>query len=62
MAEIISQNSDLELKDFHKLPAKTQAKNTIKRATSWGIKNLENWCYKLKMKNDFNCVTPVELN
>ncbi|CAH3185647.1 unnamed protein product, partial [Porites lobata] len=33
-----------------------------KRATSWGIKKFEKWCDKRKLKVDFNCVRPVELN
>ncbi|CAH3186344.1 unnamed protein product [Porites lobata] len=61
MEEISSQNSDLGLEDLDKLEAKGQAENT-KRATSWGIKKFEKWCYKRKLKVDFNCVTPVELN
>ena len=61
MEEISSQNSDLGLEDLDKLEAKGQAENT-KRATSWGIKKFEKWCDKRKLKVDFNCVTPVELN
>ena len=61
MEEISSQNSDLGLEDLDKLEAKGQAENT-KRATSWGIKKFEKWCNKRKLKVDFNCVTPVELN
>ena len=61
MEEISSQNSDLGLEDLEKLEAKGQAENT-KRATSWGIKKFEKWCDKRKLKVDFNCVTPVELN
>ena len=60
MEEISSQNSDLGLEDLDKL-TKGQAENT-KRATSWGIKKFEKWCDKRKLKVDFNCVTPVELN
>ena len=59
--EISSQNSDLGLEDLDKLEAKGQAENT-KRATSWGIKKFEKWCDKRKLKVDFNCVKPVELN
>ena len=61
MEEISSQNSDLGLEDLDKLEAKGQAENT-KRATSWGIKKFEKWCDKRRLKVDFNCVTPVELN
>ena len=61
MEEISSQNSDLGLEDLDKLEAKGQAENT-KRATSWRIKKFEKWCDKRKLKVDFNCVTPVELN
>ena len=61
MEEISSQNSDLGLEDLDKLEAKGQAENT-KGATSWGIKKFEKWCDKQKLKVDFNCVTPVELN
>ena len=61
MDEISSQNSDLGLEDLDKLEAKGQAENT-KRATSWGIKKFEKWCDKRKLKVDFNCVTPIELN
>ena len=61
MEEIGSQNSDLGLEYLDKLEAKGQAVNT-KRATSWGIKKFEKWCDKRKLKVDFNCVTPVELN
>ena len=61
MEEISSQNSDLGQEDLDKLEAKCQAENT-KRATSWGIKKFEKWCDKRKLKVDFNCVTPVELN
>ena len=57
--EISGQNSDLGLEDLDKLEG--QAENT-KRATSWGIKKFEKWCDKRKLKVDFNCVTPVELN
>ena len=49
------------LEDLDKLEAKGQAENT-KRATSWGIKKFKKWCDKRKLKVDFNCVTPVELN
>ena len=59
--EISSQNSDLGLEDLEKLEAKGQAENT-KRATSCGIKKFEKWCDERKLKVDFNCVTPVELN
>jgi len=41
MAEIGSQNSDLELDDLEILEAKTQAENT-KRATLGGIKKSRN--------------------
>ena len=51
----------LRLEGLDKLEAKGQAENT-KRATSWGIKKFEKWCDKRKLKVDFNCVTPVELN
>jgi len=61
MEEITSQNSDLGLEDLDRLGAKGQAENT-KRSTSWGIKKFEKWCDKRKLKVDFNCVTPVELN
>ena len=61
MEEINSQNSDLGLQDLDKLEAKAQAENT-KRATNWGIKKFEKWCDKRKLKVDFNCVTPAELN
>ena len=61
MEEISSQNSDLGLEDLDKLEAKSQEENT-KRATSWGIQKFEKWCDKRKLKVDFNCVTPVELN
>jgi len=61
MEEISSQNSDLGLEDLDKLEAKGQAENT-NRATSCGIKIFEKWCDKRKLKVDFNCVTPVELN
>ena len=61
MEEISSQNSDLGLEDLDKLEAKGRAENT-KRATSWRIKKFEKWCDKRKLKVDFNCVTPVELN
>ena len=53
MEEISSQNSDLGLEDLDKLEAKVQAENT-KRTISW--------CDNRKLKVDFNCVTPVELN
>ena len=61
MEEINSQDSDLGLQDLDKLEAKAQAENT-KRATNWGIKKFEKWCDKRKLKVDFNCVTPAELN
>ena len=61
MEEIRSQNSDLGLEDLDKLEAKGQVEDT-KRATSWGIKKFEKRCDKRKLKVDFNCVTPVELN
>ena len=61
MEEISSRNSHLGPEDLDKLQAKGQAENT-KRATSWGIKKFEKWCDKRKLKVDFNCVTPVELN
>ena len=61
MVEISSQNSDLELEYLDKLEAKGQAENT-KTVTSWGIKKMEKWCDKQKLKVDFNCVTAVELN
>ena len=61
MEKISSQNSDLGQEDLDKLEAKGQAENT-KRATSWGIKKFEKWFDKRKLKVDFNCVTPVELN
>ena len=61
MEEINSQNSDLGLEDLDKLEAKGQAENT-KRATFVGDKKFEKWCDKRKLKVDFNCVTPVELN
>ena len=51
MEEISSQNSDLGLEDLDKLEVKGQ-----------GIKKFEKWCDKRKLKVDFNCVTPVELN
>ena len=59
--EINSQNSNLGLEDLDKLEAKGQAENT-KRATLWVIKKIEKWCDKRKLKVDFNCATPVELN
>ena len=61
MEEISSQNSDLGLEDLDKLEAKGQAENT-KRATSWEIKKFEKWCNKRKLKVEFDCATPVELN
>jgi len=44
-----------------KLEAKAQLEN-MKKATSRGIKKFKKWCNKRKLKVDFNCVTPVELN
>ena len=49
------------LEDLDKLEAKGQAENT-KRAISCGIKKFEKWWDKRKLKVDFNCVTPLELN
>ena len=61
MEEISSQNSDLGQEDLDKLEPKGQVENT-KKATSCGIKKFKKWCNKRKLKVDFNCVTPVELN
>ena len=54
MEEISSQNSDLGLEDLDKWEAKGQIVRDQK------IREL--WWDKRKLKVDFNCVTPVELN
>ena len=56
-----TQNSDLNNEQLNEIEQKAQAKNT-KKATEWGVKKFDKWCYKGKISVDLKTVSPTDLN